>query len=99
MIRPRRHQADHYWSHLSRPFFDGYKPVRAWLDQVKPDVAVVIYNDHGLSFFLDHIPTFAVGAAARYPNEDSGWGLEVLPEIHGDLELSCISSEGVELIR
>ena len=47
---------------------------------VKPDVAVVIYNDHGLSFFLDHIPTFAVGAAATYPNEDSGWGLEVLPD-------------------
>ena len=36
----------------------------------------VIYNDHGLSFFLDHIPTFAIGAAATYPNEDSGWGLE-----------------------
>ena len=73
-----------YW----KPFFDGYAPVRRWLDEVKPDVAVVIYNDHGLSFFLDHIPTFAVGAAAKYPNEDSGWGLEVLPEVHGDLELS-----------
>ena len=73
-----------YW----KPFFDGYAPVRHWLNEVKPDVAVVIYNDHGLSFFLDHIPTFAVGAAAKYPNEDSGWGLEVLPEVHGDLELS-----------
>lgn len=73
-----------YW----KPFFDGYKPVRAWLDAVKPDVAVVIYNDHGLSFFLDHIPTFAIGAAEEYPNEDSGWGLEVLPPVHGDLELS-----------
>jgi protocatechuate 4,5-dioxygenase beta chain len=73
-----------YW----KPFFDGYVPVRRWLDEVEPDVAVVIYNDHGLSFFLDHIPTFAVGAAARYPNEDSGWGLEVPPDVHGDLELS-----------
>jgi len=73
-----------YW----KPFFDGYQPVRRWLDEVKPDVAVVIYNDHGLSFFLDHIPTFAVGAAATYPNEDSGWGLEVLPEVHGDVEFS-----------
>jgi protocatechuate 4,5-dioxygenase beta chain len=73
-----------YW----KPFFDGYAPVRAWLDAVKPDVAVVIYNDHGLSFFLDQIPTFAVGAAAEYPNEDSGWGLEVLPPVHGDVELS-----------
>jgi protocatechuate 4,5-dioxygenase, beta chain len=73
-----------YW----KPFFDGYAPVRRWLGEVKPDVAVVIYNDHGLSFFLDHIPTFAVGAAATYPNEDSGWGLEVVPEVHGDVEFS-----------
>ena len=28
------------------------------------DVAVVFYNDHGLNFFLDKMPTFAVGAAA-----------------------------------
>ena len=73
-----------YW----KPFFDGYRPVRAWLEAVKPDVAVVIYNDHGLSFFLDQIPTFAIGAAEEYPNEDSGWGLEVLPPVHGDVELS-----------
>jgi protocatechuate 4,5-dioxygenase, beta chain len=69
--------------------------VRAWLDAVKPDVAVVIYNDHGLSFFLDHIPTFAIGAAEQYPNEDSGWGLEVLPPVHGDLELSWHIIESV----
>lgn len=73
-----------YW----KPFFDGYAPVRRWLDEVKPDVAVVIYNDHGLSLFLDQIPTFAIGAATQYPNEDSGWGLEELPPVRGDLELS-----------
>src|SRR5262245_29138174 len=53
-------QNEPYW----KPFFDGYKPVHAWLDTVQPDVAVVIYNDHGLNFFLDKMPTFAVGAAA-----------------------------------
>ncbi len=42
-------QNDPYWS----PFFDAFKPVHAWLEKVKPDVAVVIYNDHGLNFFLD----------------------------------------------
>ena len=31
-----------YW----KPFFDGYPPVHAWLDKVKPDVAIVVYNDH-----------------------------------------------------
>lgn len=73
-----------YW----KPFFDGYIPVREWLDDVRPDVAVVIYNDHGLNFFLDQIPTFAIGAADRYPNEDEGWGLEVLPTVRGNAELS-----------
>ena len=29
------------------------------------DVAVVFYNDHGLNFFLDKMPTFAVGAAGN----------------------------------
>jgi protocatechuate 4,5-dioxygenase beta chain len=77
-------EADPYW----KPFFDGYTPVRAWLDAVKPDVAVVVYNDHGLNFFLDQIPTFAMGAAAEYPNGDSGWGLETLPTAYGNPELS-----------
>jgi protocatechuate 4,5-dioxygenase, beta chain len=73
-----------YW----KPFFDGYVPVRRWLDEVRPDVAIVIYNDHGLNFFLDQIPTFAIGAAERYANEDEGWGLNVLPPVRGNPELS-----------
>ena len=71
-----------------QPFFDGYVPVRAWLTAVKPDVAVVVYNDHGLNFFLDAIPTFAMGAAAVYPNSDSGWGLDEGPPAIGNPELS-----------
>ena len=71
---------DPYW----RPFFDGYPPVRQWLDQVKPDIAIVIYNDHGLNFFLDKQPTFAVGAAAEYRNEDEGWGIPTIAPFKGD---------------
>ncbi|MFC3227970.1 hypothetical protein ACFOGJ_12050 [Marinibaculum pumilum] len=54
---------DPYW----KPFFDGYPPARDWLAAVKPDIAVVVYNDHGLNFFLDRMPTFAIGAAPEYP--------------------------------
>ena len=75
---------DPYW----KPFFDGYPPVRDWLDEVKPDVAVVVYNDHGLNFFLDKQPTFAVDAAAEYKNEDEGWGIPQLPPFKGIPELS-----------
>jgi protocatechuate 4,5-dioxygenase, beta chain len=75
---------DPYW----KPFFDGYIAVREWLAKAKPDVAVVIYNDHGLNFFLDKIPTFAIGAASQYVNADEGWGLKPLPPVPGDPEFS-----------
>jgi len=77
-------QNDPYW----KPFFDGYDAVRKWLDEVRPDVAVVVYNDHGLSFFLDQMPAFAVGAAVEYSNADEGWGLPVSRPYSGYPELS-----------
>jgi protocatechuate 4,5-dioxygenase beta chain len=79
-----RRQQEPYW----KPFFDGYPPVHAWLERVRPDVAVVIYNDHGLNFFLDKMPTFAVGAASEYRNADEGWGLKPVPPFPGDPALS-----------
>jgi protocatechuate 4,5-dioxygenase beta chain len=62
--------------------------VRRWLADVRPDVAIVVYNDHGLNFFLDKMPTFAVGAAGEYRNADEGWGIPTLPPFAGDPELS-----------
>ena len=78
------------WQHAPewKSFFDGYEPVHEWLDEVKPDLAVVIYNDHGLNFFLDKMPTFAVGAATEYRNADEGWGLPVQPPFPGDPNFS-----------
>jgi protocatechuate 4,5-dioxygenase beta chain len=73
-----------YW----RPFFEAYRPVRKWLDTMKPDVAIVIYNDHGLNFFLDKMPTFAVGAANQYKNADEGWGLPTLTPFEGHAAFS-----------
>ncbi|HYD76068.1 class III extradiol dioxygenase family protein [Ramlibacter sp.] len=77
-------QQQPYW----KPFFDGYGPVQQWLGEVKPDVAVIFYNDHGLNFFLDKMPTFAVGAAPEYRNADEGWGIPTLPPFRGELDLS-----------
>lgn len=75
---------DPYW----KPFFDGYPPVRKWLGDEKPDVAVVVYNDHGLNFFMDNLPTFAIGAAAEYHNADEGWGLRPIAPFKGHPDLS-----------
>ncbi len=77
-------QKDPYWS----PFFRGFDYVHYWLAREKPDVAVVFYNDHGLNFFLDKMPTFAVGAASEYRNEDEGWGIPVSRAVKGDPALS-----------
>ena len=57
-----------------KPFFDGYVPGQEWVRRHKPDIAVVIFNDHGNSFFLDKVPTFAVGCAEEYRPVDEGWG-------------------------
>lgn len=80
----RRQFDEPYW----KPFFEAYRPVRAWLERVRPTVAVVIYNDHGLNFFLDKMPTFAVGAAPAYHNADEGWGLPTLAPFPGDAAMS-----------
>ncbi len=73
-----------YW----REFFAGYHVVHEWLERVRPDVAVVFYNDHGLNFFLDKMPTFAIGAANRYTHGDEGWGLPPFGPFRGDARLS-----------
>lgn len=80
----RNLQQDPYW----KPFFDGFLPAREWLARTKPDVAVVVYNDHRLNFFLDKMPTFSVGAAPEYQNADEGWGIPTLPPHVGDQDLS-----------
>jgi protocatechuate 4,5-dioxygenase beta chain len=77
-------QRDPYW----RPFFDGFDAAHSWLAQARPDVAVVFYNDHGLNFFLDKLPTFAVGAASEYKHADEGWGLPVARPYPGDAAFS-----------
>ena len=73
-----------YW----KDFFDGYPPVRNWMHEKQPDIAIIFYNDHGLGFFLDNKPTFAIGAAAQYDNEDEGWGIKEIPPVTGETELS-----------
>jgi protocatechuate 4,5-dioxygenase, beta chain len=84
-------QQDPYW----KPFFDGFVRARGWLAQQRPDVVVVVYNDHGLNFFLDKMPTFAIGAAQAYGSSDEGWGIPTIEPVPGHPELSWSIIEGV----
>ena len=80
-----------YW----KRFFDGYEPVKEWLADVDPDIAIVVYNDHGLNFFLDKMPTMALGCADRYENADEGWGLQTLATFTGDAAFSWHIAESL----
>lgn len=77
-------QQEPYW----KPFFDGYPPARDWLERARPDVVVIIHNDHGLNFFLDKMPTFSVGTAAEYQTADEGWGIPALAPAPGNQDLA-----------
>ena len=71
-----------------KPFFDGYIPAQRWVAEHQPDVAVVVFNDHGNTFFLDKVPTFAVGCAEEYRPIDEGWGPRAIAPFPGAAEFS-----------
>lgn len=73
-----------YW----KDFFDSYIPIRKWFNEVDPDILIIFYNDHGLEMFLDKKPTFAVGTAPEYENADEGWGINPIPPVTGETDLS-----------
>lgn len=52
--------------------FDG---MRAELEAARPDALVVIAAEHFANFFMDNMPSFAIGMADHYegPIEDPGW--------------------------
>ncbi|RZS85379.1 class III extradiol dioxygenase family protein [Pigmentiphaga kullae] len=78
-------QQDPAW----KPLFDGYLPVKDWLEnEVRADAVIFVYNDHGSDFGLDRCPTFALGTADSYPLADEGFGQRPLPAVKGDADLS-----------
>ena len=77
-----RHTAE--WA----PFFDGYIPAQDWIAAQKPDIAVVIFNDHGNAFFLDRVPTLALGVADQYDPIDEGWGPRPVPSFQGAVDFA-----------
>lgn len=73
-------QLDPAWA----PVFDGYKPVQRWVDEQKPDVMILVYNDHLNRFRFDTYPTFALGVGDAHPVADEGRGPRDLPTVPGD---------------
>ena len=65
-------------------FVRGVRPTKEWLARLRPDLMIVVYNDHMNRFFFDAYPTFALGVADNYPQADEGWGTRDLPDLLGD---------------
>ncbi|HCY16057.1 MAG: protocatechuate 3,4-dioxygenase [Curvibacter sp. GWA2_64_110] len=70
------------------PIFEAFGPVRTWIEDKKPDVMFVIYNDHITSFFFDHYSAFALGVGESYPVADEGGGARSLPPLAGHAALA-----------
>jgi hypothetical protein len=68
-----------YWQKV----FAGYAKSKEWIAEQKPDVVILVYNDHATAFSLDIVPTFAIGCAASYQPADEGWGPRPVPVVEG----------------
>jgi protocatechuate 4,5-dioxygenase beta chain len=84
---------DPYWA----PYFAKLPPVREWMAAAKPDVCIVVYNDHANAFSLELIPTFAMGMAERFGIADEGFGRRPVPEVIGDPDLAWHLAESLIL--
>ena len=84
-----------YW----RPVFAGYDWAKRFLVEERPDVVILVYNDHASAFDMRVIPTFALGCADEFAIADEGWGPRPVPPVIGHPDLawhiaqSCILDE------
>lgn len=76
-----------YWQKV----FEGYEASKQWIadPENKPDVVILVFNDHATAFSLEMIPTFAIGTGAEYAPADEGWGPRPVPMVHGHPELAA----------
>jgi protocatechuate 4,5-dioxygenase beta chain len=77
-------EAEPYW----KPVFDGFEWTRAWEREAKPDVVILVYNDHATAFDMKLIPTFAIGCGESYAPADEGWGPRQVPVVNGHPDLA-----------
>src|SRR3974390_20070 len=60
---------------LREPFYAAYHCLREQLLAARPDALIVIAAEHFANFFMNNMPSFAIGMADRYsgPIEDPAW--------------------------
>ena len=73
-----------YW----RPLFEKFGPARQWIEETKPDVCIIVYNDHAHAFDLSSIATFSIGTCESFTSSDEGYGPRPVPDVEGDPRLA-----------
>lgn len=73
-----------YWA----PVFAGYDWTKRFEAEEKPDVVILVYNDHASAFDMRIIPTFAIGCADTFAPADEGWGPRPVPTVEGHADLA-----------
>ena len=82
---------DNYW----KPLFAGYDYAKEWVKEQKPDVVLLVYNDHATAFDLNLVPTFAIATGAEFKPADEGWGPRPVPNVIGHPELASHIAQSV----
>lgn len=71
-------------------FYAAFDQMRLDIEATKPDVLVVIAAEHFANFFMNNMPSYAIGMADSYtgPIEDPGWlGIDKV-KVPGDRTIS-----------
>ncbi len=79
------------------PYFDKVEPAREWMAKAKPDVCIIVYNDHASAFSLELIPTFVIGTAPSFMPADEGFGRRQVPTVHGHPDMAWHLAESLIL--
>lgn len=80
-----------YWTRV----FSGFEKTKQIIADLKPDVAIVVFNDHATAFSMDFVPTFALGCADEFAPADEGWGPRPVPVVKGHSELASHIAQSV----
>ena len=80
-----------------KPLFEGFEKSKAWIADQKPDVVILVYNDHASAFSLEMIPTFALGCSEEFEIADEGWGPRPVPKVQGHPQLAWHIAQSVIL--
>ena len=75
---------------LREPFYAAFHQLREHLEASRPDALIVVAAEHFANFFMNNMPSFAIGMADRYrgPIEDPAWLRIAATTVPGDVALS-----------